>query len=94
MLCSACPWWPGYSGSKEMRYLYQPFGCGPRLSHQETGAAILGVVPILVLHNQASVDTFLYLSLPLIGLVFGSRVGSPTYLLTYELGLQLDVHLY
>ena len=55
---------------------------------------MLGVVPILILQDQASVDTFLYLSLYLIGLLFRSRKGSPTYLVTHELGLQLEVHLY
>ena len=55
---------------------------------------MLAVVPILVLQDQASVNTFLYLSLNLIGLLFRSRVGSPTYLGTHELGLQLEVHLY
>ena len=34
---------------------------------------MLGVVPILVLQDQASVDTFLYLSLYLISLLFRSR---------------------
>ena len=73
---------------------YQPFGCTPRLSHQETGAAVLGVVPILVLQDQASVDTFLYLSLYLISLLFRNRIGCPTHLVTHEVGLQLEVHLY
>ena len=73
---------------------HQPFGCRPRLGHQETGAATLGMVPILVLHNQASVHTFLYLSLNLMGLLFRTSVGSPTYVVTYELGLQLEVQLY
>ena len=72
---------------------YQPFGCRRSLGHQETGAAMLGVVPILVLQDQASVDSVLYLSLYLIRLPFRSRVGSPTYLVTHELGLQLEVHL-
>ena len=53
-----------------------------------------GVVPILVLQDQASIDTLLYLSLYLVSLLFRSRVGSPTYLMTQELGLQLEVHLY
>ena len=53
-----------------------------------------GVVPIFVLQDQASIDTLLYLSLYLVGLLFRSRVGSPTYLVTQELGLQLEVHLY
>ena len=34
-----------------------------------------GVVPILVLQDQASVHTFLYLSLYLVGLLSRSRVG-------------------
>ena len=55
---------------------------------------MLGIVPILVLQDQASVDTILYLSLYLIGLLFRSRVGSPTYLVTHKLGLQLEVHLH
>ena len=54
---------------------------------------MFGIVPILVLLNQASGDTFLCLSLYLIGLLFRSRVGSPTYLVTHELRLQLEVHL-
>ena len=73
---------------------YEPFGCTPRLSHQKTGAAMLGVVPIFLLPDQAIVDTFLYPSLYLIGLLFRSRVGSPAYLVNHELGLQLEVHLY
>ena len=52
------------------------------------------VVPIPVLQDQASVDTILYLSLYLIGLFFRSRIGSPSDLVTHELGLQLGVHLY
>ena len=55
---------------------------------------MLGVVPILVLWDQASVDTFLYLSLSLMGLLFRSQLGSPTYLVTHELGPQLEVHLH
>ena len=55
---------------------------------------MFAVVPILVLQDQAGVDTFLYLSLYLISLLFRSRVGSTTYLVTHELGLQLEVHLY
>ena len=55
---------------------------------------MLGIVPTLVLQDQASVDILLYLSLFLIGLLFRSRLGSPFYLLTHELGLQLEVHLY
>ena len=39
---------------------------------------MLGVVPIVVFQVQASVDTFLYLSLYLIGLLFRSLIGSPT----------------
>ena len=50
---------------------------------------MLGLVPIPVLQDQASVDTFLYLSLSLIGLLFRSRVGSPTYLVTPERGFSL-----
>ena len=53
-----------------------------------------GVVPILVLQNKASVDTLLYLSLNLVRLLFRSLVRSPTYLVTHEIGLQLEVHLY
>ena len=30
---------------------YQPFGCRPSFSHQEAGAAVLGVVPVLVLKD-------------------------------------------
>ena len=37
---------------------------------------MLGIVPIFVLQDQASVDTFFYLSLNPIGLLFRSRVGS------------------
>ena len=55
---------------------------------------MLGVVSILVLQDQASVDTFLYLSLYLFGLLLRSRVGSPAYLETHVVGLQLEVHLY
>ena len=55
---------------------------------------MLGVVPILVLQYQASVDTLLYLPLNLIGLLFRSQIWSPTYLVTHEFGLQLEVHLY
>ena len=55
---------------------------------------MFGVVPILVLQDQVRVDTFLYRSLNLIGLLFRRRLGSPTYLVTNELGLQLEVHLY
>ena len=55
---------------------------------------MLGVVPILVLQDQASVDTFLYMSLNLVGLLFRSRLGAPTYLVTHKFGLQLEVHLY
>ena len=39
---------------------------------------MLGVVTILVLQDQASVNAFLYPSLYLIGLLFRSRLGSPT----------------
>ena len=55
---------------------------------------MLVVIPILVFQDQASVDTLLYVSLNLIGLLCRSRVGSFTYLVTHELGLQLEVHLY
>ena len=55
---------------------------------------MLGIVPILVIQYQARVDTLLYPSLYLIGLLFRSRVGSPSYLLTHELWLQPEVHLY
>ena len=55
---------------------------------------MLGVVPILVLRDQASVDTFLYPSLYLISLLFRCRIGPPSHLVTHELGLQLEVHLY
>ena len=55
---------------------------------------MLGIVTILVLQDQASVNTLLYLSLYLIGLLFRSRVGSPLYLVTHELRVQLEVHLY
>ena len=48
---------------------------------------MLGVIPILVLQNQASLDIFFDLSLNLIGLLFSSQVGSGTHLLTHELGL-------
>ena len=54
---------------------------------------MLGVVPILVLQDEASVNTFLYLSLYLMGPLFRSRVGSPTHFVTHELGLQLEVHM-
>ena len=55
---------------------------------------MLRVIPIFLLQNQAGVDTFLYLSLNLIGLLFRSRVGSPTDLVTRRRGLQLEVYLY
>ena len=55
---------------------------------------MLGVVPILALQIRASFATLLYLSLNPISLLFRSRVGNPTYLVTHELGLQLEVHLY
>ena len=72
---------------------HQPFGCRPSFSHQETGAAVLGVVPIVVLLDQASVDTHLYRLLDLVCLLLSSRVGPPTYLVTQELRFQLEVHL-
>ena len=72
---------------------YQPFGCRPRFSNQKTEAAVLAVVPFLVLQDQASVDAFLYLSLDLISLLLRSRVWPQTYLVTDELGFQLMVHL-
>ena len=55
---------------------------------------MLGVVPILVLQNQARVDTVFYLLLNPVGPLFRSRLGSPTYLVTQELGVQPEVHLY
>ena len=55
---------------------------------------MLGVVPVLVLQDQASVDTFLYLSLNLVGLLFRSSIRSPPDYVTHELGFQLEVHLY
>ena len=55
---------------------------------------MFGLVPILVFQDEASVDKLLYLSLNLIGLLLRSRVGSPTYPVTHELGLQLEIHLY
>ena len=55
---------------------------------------MLGVVPIPLLQDWASVDTLLYLSLNLVGLLFRSWVGSPPDLMAHEPGLQLEVHLY
>ena len=55
---------------------------------------MLGVVPVPVLQDYASVDTLLYLSLNLIGLLFRSRVGSPPDLMAHKFGVQLEVHLY
>ena len=54
--------------------LHQPFACGPRLSHPETEAALPGIVPIVVLQEQAGIDTLLYLSLDLICLLFWSLI--------------------
>ena len=73
---------------------YQPFNCRPRFSHQKTGAAVLGVVPVPILQDWASVDTFLYLSLNLVGLLFRSGIGCPPDLMAHELRFQLEVHLY
>ena len=50
---------------------------------------MLGVAPVLVLQDQASVDTLLHLSLYLIGLLFRSRVGSPSHLVATKLGFSL-----
>ena len=73
---------------------YQVFGCRPRFSHKETGTAVLGVVPISVLRDQASADTLLHPSLYLIGLFFRSRIGSHPDLVTHEIRSKLEVHLY
>ena len=51
------------------------------------------IFPTLLLQDQASVDTLLYLSLDLECLLFRNRVGPPTYLVTHELRCQLEVHL-
>ena len=72
---------------------HQPLGCRPKLSHQETRVAVFGVVFIIALQDQASVDTLLHLSFDLISLLFRSQVGTPTYLVTHKLRFQLEVHV-
>ena len=54
---------------------------------------MLGVVLVFVLEVQPSVDKFLYLSLNLVGLLFRSWIKPATHLVSYELGLQLLIHL-
>ena len=54
---------------------------------------MLGVVPVLELQIQTSVDTLLYLFINLIGVLFRSQLVPPAYLVSHKLELQLEVHL-
>ena len=54
---------------------------------------MLGVLPILVFQDKASLDTFLYLSVNLVCLLFRRGVGPATYFVPHELRLQLEVPL-
>ena len=54
---------------------------------------MLGIITILVLQDHVSVDTLLYLALDLIRLLFRSRVGPPTYLVTHKIPFRLGVQL-
>ena len=54
---------------------------------------MLGIVPVLILQDQASIDTFLYLTLNLVSLLLKSWIGPRAYLMPHELMLQLEIHL-
>ena len=72
---------------------YQPFGGRHRLSHQETGTAVLRVVSVLIRQDEARVSTFLCVAFNLISLLFRSWIGLPTYVMPDERMLQLEIHL-
>ena len=50
------------------------------------------VVPSLVLQNKASIDTLLYRSRNVIGLLFGSYIRAASYLPFHEVRSQLGSH--
>ena len=57
----------------------QAHSSGPRFSNQETGATVAGVVPVLILFDEASIYTFLDLAFDLVDLILWGGVWTPPH---------------
>ena len=65
---------------------------GSWFSNQEAGTAVVGVVPLLVFLNEASVNTFLDLALHFFNLFLRSGVGTTSHSRLLKFRFQLQVH--
>ena len=54
---------------------------------------MLGIVAMVVLQDQASIHTLLYMRLNVVSLLFRSKIGPPAYLMPYKVRLQLEIHV-
>ena len=62
-------------------------------SNQETGTAVVGVVPLLIFLNKASIKTFLDLALDFFILFLRSGLGTTPHTRLLKSRFQFQVHL-
>ena len=62
-------------------------------SNQEAGTAVVGLVPLLMFLNEASINTFLDIALDFFNLFLRSGVGTTSHSRLLKLRFQFQVHL-
>ena len=65
----------------------------PWFSNKETGAAVMGIVPMFVLFNEASINAFLDLALDFFNLFLWSGIGTTPHSRLFKFWFQFQVHL-
>ena len=71
----------------------QSYGSRPWFNNQETGTAVMGVVPLLIFFNEASINTFLDLALDFFNLFLWSGIGTTPHSRLFKFRFQFQVHL-
>ena len=71
----------------------QSYGSRSWFSNQEAATAVMGVVPLLLLFNEASINTFLNLALDSFNLFLRSGVGRTPHSRLFKFSFEFQVHL-
>ena len=81
----------GFLGDLTIVY-NQLWGSRPWFSNQETGTAVMGVVPLLIFFNEASIYTFLDLALDFFNLYLWSGIGTTLHSRLFKFRFQFQVY--
>ena len=71
----------------------QTLGSGPWFGNKETGTAVMGIVPVLIVFKEASINAFLDLAFDFLNLFLWSGIGTTPHSRLFKFWFQFQVHL-